>query len=419
VKIFLHDYGGYAFSWQLARELAARGHQIGYAYSTAEPARCEFLDETPSIDVFGIDVGRPLPRSSPFSRRRWSIDYGVAAAKQVREFRPEVVLSANSPLDAQAALLTETRRCDARFVFWLQDILSVATRNILTKRSAALGLIAGWYYGWRERKMLQASDEVVIITEDFLPLLRRWGVARERTHLIENWAPLDDLPVLPRNNAWARRHGLESKNCTCLMYAGLLGLKHNPGLLAKLAERLQARPDVRLVVLAEGAGVPALERLIADRALKNVLLLPFQAYSELPQALASADVLLAILDGNGGTYCVPSKVLTYLCSGRAMLLSVPPENLAARTVAGIRAGLVVNPADEDALCQAAEQLVTDANLRSQLGAAGRGYAEEQFEIGQLGDRFEQILGASPIVSEGVSQRMHAARVRKSPVSLAG
>jgi colanic acid biosynthesis glycosyl transferase WcaI len=411
VKIFVHDYGGYAFSWQLARELAARGHRIGYAYSAAEPARCEFLDESPAIDIFRIDVGRPLPRSSPFSRRRWSIDYGIAAAKQLREFRPEVVISANSPLDAQAALLAQTRLCAARFVFWLQDILSVATRNILTKRNAALGAIAGWYYGWRERKLLQASDEVVVITSDFLPLLRRWGVARERTHLVENWAPLDDLPVLPRNNAWTRRHGLENR--ICLMYAGLLGLKHNPGLLAKLAERLQTKPDVRLVVLAEGPGVAVLEALITDRGLKNVLLLPFQAYSELPQALASADVLLAILDGNGGTYCVPSKVLTYLCSGRAMLLSVPPENLAARIVAGINAGLVVNPADEEALCQAAEQLVTDVKLRSQLGAAGRRYAEEQFEIGQLSDRFEHILGTTPVVRE----RMHPARALERPAPL--
>ena len=66
---------------------------------------------------------------------------------------------------------------------------------------------------------------------------------------IENWAPVDELPARPRENEWARRHGLDGK--PVLLYSGTLGLKHDPGLLHRLAEAL---PEVAVVVASEGLG---------------------------------------------------------------------------------------------------------------------------------------------------------------------
>ncbi len=73
----------------------------------------------------------------------------------------------------------------------------------------------------------------MVISEDFLPLLRRWGVDEARIAVIENWAPLDELPVLPRDNEWAREHGLADR--FVFLYSGTLGFKHDPSLLLELA----------------------------------------------------------------------------------------------------------------------------------------------------------------------------------------
>jgi colanic acid biosynthesis glycosyl transferase WcaI len=85
-------------------------------------------------------------------------------------------------------------------------------------------------------------------------------------------------------------------------------------------------------------------------------------------------------------------VLTYLCAGRALLLSVPPDNLVSRIVSEVGAGVIVDPRDENALYAAAERLVEDKELRLELGEAGREYAEAKFDITHLGNRFERILG---------------------------
>ncbi len=91
-------------------------------------------------------------------------------------------------------------------------------------------------------------------------------------------------------------------------------------------------------------------------------------------------------------YSVPSKVLSYLCAGRALLVSVPAENLAGRIVAREGAGVVVEPGDRDEFLTAAERLLGSPDERARMGANGRRYAESAFAIEPIAERFEEVLG---------------------------
>jgi glycosyltransferase involved in cell wall biosynthesis len=350
-----------------------------------------------------------LKRESLFQRRKWTCAYGAALAAEIRRYEPEFVVSANTPLDAQRAARSAAVAVGAKFVYWLQDILSMATRAILSKRSRLLGALAGWYYERTERALLCRSDQVIVITPDFYDITDRWGVPRERVHLLPNWCPLDDIPVLSRDNAWAASRDLTDK--VCVMYSGQLGMKHNPMVLGRLAQSLQAVPGARLVIVAEGPGTDKLRELVKTLGLDNVLLLPFNTYEDLPLSLATADILVAILDDQGGAYCVPSKVLTYLCAGRPIVLSVKEDNLAGRIIHENHAGLVVRSGDSESLIKAVEQLVNDPSLRHSMGQRGRAYAESHFEIERITDRFESILLGKQLKAEdGRPYRMPEAAV---------
>jgi len=111
----------------------------------------------------------------------------------------------------------------------------------------------------------------------------------------------------------------------------------------------------------------------------------------LPEVLASADVLVAVLEPDAGAFSVPSKVLTYLCAGRPVLAALPSDNLAARVVARSGAGIVVPPRDPRALVAAAEELLGDPGRRAELGGAARSYAETAFDLDGIADRFEEVL----------------------------
>ena len=90
-------------------------------------------------------------------------------------------------------------------------------------------------------------------------------------------------------------------------------------------------------------------------------------------------------------FSVPSKVLTYLCAERPLLVSVARDNLAARVVERSGGGVVVPPNDPEALVSAAAGLRTDEGLRAELGARARSYAETTFDLARIADRFEQVL----------------------------
>ena len=121
------------------------------------------------------------------------------------------------------------------------------------------------------------------------------------------------------------------------------------------------------------------------------MVMPFQDFKHLSQMQAAADVLIAILEPDAGEFAVPSKILSYLCSERPLLLAVPAENLAARTVRECNAGIVVEPDDGTAFIKAARELYCNHKLRQELGKNARQYPENTFNINLITDCFEDII----------------------------
>src|SRR5208282_2369065 len=137
----------------------------------------------------------------------------------------------------------------------------VAIDQLLRRRLPVAGALVGGHYRRLERRLWRASDAIVAITEDFRPLLEQAGIDGGRVTVIENWAALDELPPRPRDNRWAAAHGLVDKRV--VLYAGTMGLKHNPELLCHLARRFRGAPDVRIVVVSEGLGADHIARVKA------------------------------------------------------------------------------------------------------------------------------------------------------------
>ena len=390
MRVVVHDYVGYAFPAQLARVLARRGHDVLHlecASFTAGKGLVERQEGDPETLAFdSVTVAGAFAKYDVRRRVAHERETGRALARRIGAFAPDVVLSADAPLLVQRAVLRAAHAHGAGFVFWQQDVISAAARRVLGRRFRAAGLVAEKVVAPLEGRLLRRSDSVVVISDDFVPLLRRWRVDEQRIAVIENWAPLAELPVLPRDNDWSREEGLGER--FVFLYAGTLGFKHDPSLLLELARWAHANKAV-VVVVSEGPGADWLaEHGAGETALR---LLPYQPYSRLPEVLATADVLVALLEPDASAFSVPSKVLTYLCAGRPLLVSVPADNLAARVVERSGGGLVVPPGDSEEMLAAATALRAGAEHREELGRRARAYAEGTFDIETIADRFESVL----------------------------
>lgn len=396
MRLLVHDYAGHPFQIQLSRELAKMGHEVLHAFAgSLQTPRGDLVKgpgDAPSFSVteVAMDADYTKYKYNFLRRRNMEVAYGKEVAKLIKAWKPEGVISSNTPTEAQEPILRATREMNARFVYWLQDFYSLAVDKLVRKKIPLLGGLIGSHYRRMEGRQLRASHRVVAITEDFAPILQEeFGVSSARITAIPNWAPLETLPVREKDNDWSRGHGLQDK--FVYLYTGTLGMKHNPELLLGLAEKFRANDRVRVVVISEGIGAEWLASQKTAKQLDHLLLLPYQDFSAMPQVLASGDVLCAVLEEDAGVFSVPSKVLTYLCAARPLLLAVPQVNLAARIIHQQKAGLTVPPADVPAFLEAAEQLLANPHLAARCAQKAREYAKNTFKIEEIAVKFANIF----------------------------
>lgn len=174
-----------------------------------------------------------------------------------------------------------------------------------------------------------------------------------------------------------------------LLYGGTLDWQHDPGLIVETATQLRDRDDVLILVVSGGPGAERIENEARDRGLNNLRVLPFQPYERFPEILASADVLFAMAGSQ--LFFVPSKITSYLCAARPIVLCAGRSNLAADIVRQSGAGLVLDPADLAGIRGAILHFIDDPQAGRAAGARGRAYAERTFAIGPIADRFERLF----------------------------
>jgi colanic acid biosynthesis glycosyl transferase WcaI len=393
VRIVISDYLGHAPQVQLSRALAARGHDVLHLYSgDVQSPKADLSRQAadpPGLAIEGLSIG--APRALSFFARRWQeAKFGRLLAERTVAFQPDAVMACNNPLDAQSKVQSACTGANIPFIYWMQDFQSLEIDRAISGRGAIMNILVGGYYHGLERKLLQRSNAIVPIADDMLGILSEsWDIFERQCMVVRNWSPLDRLAPGSKDNAWSRAQGVAGRKVA--LYTGSLGPMESPMLLVELAERLKDRSDALVLVVSEGTGASEIARTAKSRGLANLRVLPFQPYENYGDVLASADVLLAMVDGQAGVLYVPSKANSYLCAGRAVVIAAPWQNLAATTIQESQGGSVVPPDDAAAMADAVTALLSDDRRRAEAAAHAREYAERTFEISAIAERFERLF----------------------------
>ncbi|MGO8825835.1 MAG: glycosyltransferase family 4 protein [Acidimicrobiales bacterium] len=402
--IVVHDYSGHPGQAQLSRALARRGYEVTHqhcpSYTTGKGSLELEPGDPPTLAFEACPMTGAFAKYSAFTRLRQELSYGRKAGRVIAAREPKVAVVSNVPLIAHAVLARHLSRRGISMVFWHQDIYSEAIGNAARARLPVLGHLVARVADRLERTIARRSHAVVAISPTFIERLATWGVAHKCT-VVPNWAPIDELPVGEADNRWSARTGLAGR--PVVLYSGTLGLKHDPSVLASIADQLRvSHPDARVVVVSEGKGRDWLEDWQREQRADNLVLLDFQPYEDLPDVMATADVLVAILEPEASRFSVPSKVLTYLCANRAVVGVLPEQNSVAEILLSQGAGVVVDPTRRQDVGATVARLLDDGAARLAMGTAGRRYAERVFSPEAAADRFIGVFGSlvgGPVPSE--------------------
>jgi colanic acid biosynthesis glycosyl transferase WcaI len=376
--ILLDDFAGHPHTFDLATELVAEGHQVTYHYCADDPGpKGARADAGPTVTPVALPRG--FSKYSAAKRARDELEYGWRSARATTD-RVDVVVVSNMPILAGLVHLAFARARRQRFILWWQD-----RQGGLARASGASELIARALDSL-ERALVRAADGVVAISPGFADEARSVRGRRGGVLLQPNWGTLGRIDVLPRNNQWRTQQGLD--DAFVFLYTGTLARKHDPRLLLAISSELATEPSVRVVACCSGEGAEMLRAALPHHS--NLDLLPLVEPDEYPMALATADVLVGLLEHDASGHSTPSKVLTYLCAGRPILLAAPEDNLAALTVHHAEGGWVVTP-DADSVAGAARDILTDTDRRLRAGENARRYAEASFDIARIGTKFARFV----------------------------
>jgi glycosyltransferase involved in cell wall biosynthesis len=399
MRIILHDFSGHPFQAELARKLAETGNDVEHVscgqYVSGKGHLEHQPGDSPSLTFSDIHLDLPFQKYAPLARLRFEISYGRAWIRRLKAASADVVVACNLPLVSMYLFSRYARRAKLPYVMWHQDIYSNGLSDELRRKyPRPLAALGARVFARMEAFSARNASHVVAIGDAFRDVYPAWRVAPQNVSVIPNWAPLDKVFPVERNNSHSAKF-FEDGETLRLMYAGTIGRKHNPKLLVDLLR--SARDNgipAAMAVISEGEAADDLAE-IARKSDLPIAVHPFQPADDLPYVLGSADVLIALLEPDATKFSIPSKVLSYMAAGRPILGLMPADNPAAVDI-NESGGFVADPTDLGAksACSWLIELASNPQLVTEIGQRTRATAEEKFDVDTVTAEFNEIFAAA-------------------------
>ena len=266
------------------------------------------------------------------------------------------------------------------FVYNLQDIFPDSLyNNGLANKDGIL-----WKIGRViENFTYKHADKIIVISEDFKKNIMAKGVPEEKIVVVYNWVDQNAVVNIEReNNKLFDKYNLD-RSKFYIEYSGNIGLSQNMDMLLEVMEDLQDNyPDINLVLVGEGAYKAQVEKIVADKQLKNVVMLPFQPYEDISHVFSLGDVGLVISKPGTGAASVPSKTWSIMSASRPVLANFD-ENELKDILAGNECGIFTKAGDKVAFKQSIITLYENRELCKQYGKNGRKFVMDNLtrEVG--------------------------------------
>lgn len=291
----------------------------------------------------------------------------------------DLIYVASTP-PTQGALAALVKKCKkVPFVYNLQDIFPDSLVGTgLTKKGSLLWKIGRVIENFTYRN----ADKIIVISEDFKKNIMAKGVPEEKIVVIYNWVDQNAVVDIPRSeNILIDRYGLD-RSKFYITYNGNIGLTQNMDMLLEVAKALEANEDIQFVLVGNGAYLEEVKRIIAERNVQNVTLLPFQPYEEISHVFSLGDVSLVISKPGVGANSVPSKTWSIMSASRPVLANFD-ENELKSIIEKNNCGIFTKAGDKVAFADAILKLYGDRELCKEMGRNGRKFVMENLtkEIG--------------------------------------
>lgn len=210
------------------------------------------------------------------------------------------------------------------------------------------------------------------------------------TIIMHNWCDAKTVRCFPKEQSrFAHDHELLGK--FVVLFSGNMGWRQRLEILLEVAAEVQDTP-IRFVFIGEGAKKTKLQETAQQRGLNNVLFFPYQPRELMEHSLAAADVSVVSQEREVIGFGVPSKIYTYMASGRAMLGLAGRPCEVIDMINQYHCGWTFDEDhDKAAIIAKLRELLRDRKQCVQAGQRARREFEEHFSLEVIAQQYAGII----------------------------
>lgn len=272
------------------------------------------------------------------------------------------------------------------FVFELRDIwpASITAVGAMQKSKVISALEKVEMFLYRQ------ADSIVSVTHSFKKELVHRGVDEDKIDVVLNGVDLSIYqPVTQKDATLAQDYGLNGK--FVIGYIGTHGLAHALDSVVEAAELLVDNDQIKFVFAGGGADKPRIERLVQEKGLKNVVLIPRQPKEKMPQLWSLCDISLVHLKNTPlFETVIPSKIFESMGMGLPLIISAPSGE-ATKLVESSKTGVVIPPENPERLAEAIEFLKEDPKALQVYGVNSTESAINYSRQNQAADMLSTLI----------------------------
>lgn len=398
---FFPEFGGGAMmQYELARYLAASGHTvtvvtpIPYHHMVSanlpEPSRDENLEGFHVIRV----KSHVTKKGSLIGRAFCEVLTDFDILFKGLRIKPVDILYIMPPpitLPFLAALIKWVRK--SKLVLFLQDTFPefLISMNVLSRRNICFKIARVI-----EKMTYRSVDYLGVHSPKNKSYIISRGVTESKVNVIPLWADTDFLGTQHHSSQFSDKYQLDQK--FIVMYAGTIGFAVGAKTIPQAAKILESEKDIQFIVIGGGNKKKEMQEEINHLECTNILAFSPIPREELPDALASSDILLVMLRKEQSTNpngyfkaVIPHKMLSDMASGRPLLLSAEVDSDAADLMRIANCGLSVPPEDPAALAEAILKMKHARKQRELWAKNGYEFARSQFDSSRQVQRMEEMF----------------------------
>lgn len=376
-------------SYQMARRLIARGHQVtmvcGSIAGGDTGLKGPFDRGVRRGDVEGIEVvefALPYSNRLGFLRRiALFLSFTLRSLRLLFTERYDICFSTTTPLTVGIVAVGARLLTSKQVVFEVRDLWPELPRAMgVITNPVILAAMSGL-----EWASYHAGHRLIGLSPGIVAGIIDRGIPADRVTMIPNGCDVDIFsrtvdpwrpPGIPESDlmaVFAGTHGRAN---------GLANMIEAASVLKKLGQR-----EIHLVLVGDGSEKPRLIEAARERSLDNVHFVSPVSKERLAGLFSAADLGLQILADVPAFYfgTSPNKFFDYLAAGLPVLTNYP--GWIADLVAKHRCGFVVPPGDPAAFAQALRLALSDRAALPQMGRRARALATTEFERKALADRW--------------------------------